>query len=53
MGWLIDPNEQTIFVYRSKQETEVFDELNQALPTPPFAQALHLSIQDLMAWLLA
>lgn len=52
MGWLIDPDEQTVFVYRSKQETEVFDEPNEILPMPEFASELHLTIQDLFAWLL-
>jgi Uma2 family endonuclease len=52
MGWLIDPDEQTVFVYRSKQETEVFDEPDQILPMPPFASELHLTIKDVFAWLL-
>ena len=25
MSWLIDPDEKTVFVYRPKQETQVFD----------------------------
>jgi Uma2 family endonuclease len=52
MGWLIDPDEQTVFVYRSKHETEVFDQPDQVLPMPPFAGELHLTINDLFAWLL-
>ncbi|PSB01329.1 hypothetical protein C7B64_18875 [Merismopedia glauca CCAP 1448/3] len=52
MGWLIDPDEQTVFVYRSKQETEVFDEPDEVLPIPPFASELHLSVKDLFGWLL-
>ncbi|QIR38815.1 Uma2 family endonuclease [Tolypothrix sp. PCC 7910] len=52
MGWLIDPDEQTVFVYRPKQETEVFDEPDAILPTPLFASELHLTIKDLLAWLL-
>ena len=52
MGWLIDPDEQTVFVYRSKQETEVFDEPDEILPMPSFASELHLTIKDLFAWLL-
>ena len=51
MGWLIDPDEQTVFVYRPKQETEVFDEPDQILPVPSFATELHLTIKDLFAWL--
>ena len=52
MGWLIDPDEQTVFVYRSKQETEVFDEPDEILPMPSFASELHLTIKDVFAWLL-
>jgi Uma2 family endonuclease len=52
MGWLIDPDERTVFVYRSKQETEVFDEPDNILLVPPFASELHLTVKDLFAWLL-
>lgn len=52
MGWLIDPEEQTVFIYRPKQETEVFDQPDAVLPLPPFAHELHLAIQDLFTWLL-
>jgi Uma2 family endonuclease len=44
--------EQTVFVYRSKQETEVFDEPGEVLPVPLFASELHLTVKDLFAWLL-
>jgi Uma2 family endonuclease len=49
MGWLIDPSEKTVFVYRSKQETEVFDESGQVLPMPQFISELKLTVQDLFA----
>ncbi len=52
MGWLIDPDEQTVFVYRSKQETEVFDDSDVLIPVPSFASELQLTIKDLFAWLL-
>lgn len=52
MGWLIDPDEQTVFVYRPKQETEVFDEPDEVLPMPPFASELHITVKNLFAWLL-
>ena len=52
MGWLIDPDEQTVFVYRSKQELEVFDQADDLLPAPPFASELQLTVKDLFAWLL-
>jgi Uma2 family endonuclease len=52
IGWLIDPAEKTVFVYRSKQEVVVFDEPNGLLPVPSFIGELKLSIFDLFAWLL-
>ena len=52
IGWLIDPNEQTVFVYLPKQETEVFDEPDEIIPMPSFASDFHLTIKDLFAWLL-
>ena len=52
MGWLIDPDEQTLFVYRPKQQTEVFDEPEQQLPVPSFASELRLTVGDLFGWLL-
>ncbi len=52
MGWLIDPDEQTVFVYRPKQETEVFDEAREMLPMPAFATDLSLTIATLFNWLM-
>lgn len=52
MGWLIDPDEQTVFVYRSKQAPEVFDSPDEVLPMPAFASELSLSIQNVFDWLL-
>ncbi len=52
MGWLIDPAEKTVFVYRPKQEVEVFDEPDALLPVPSFVSELNLSIENLFAWLL-
>lgn len=52
MGWLIDPDEQTVFVYLPKQQTEVFDEPQELLPVPSFASELQLTVGDLFGWLL-
>lgn len=51
MGWLIDPAEKTVFVYRPKQEVEVFDEPETLLPLPDFATELNLTIESLFSWL--
>lgn len=53
MGWLIDPNEQTVFVYRPGQEIAVFDDPDDSLSVPAFAGDLHLTLKDLFAWLQA
>ena len=52
MGWLIDPDEQTIFVYQSNQQPEVFDEPEDQLPVPSFASELRLTVGDVFCWLL-
>lgn len=52
MGWLIDPDEQTVFVYRPKQEPEVLDEPDEIVPVPTFTSELQLTIRSLFAWLL-
>lgn len=52
VGWLIDPCEQTVFVYRPKQEPEVLDEPDQIIPVPSFASELQLTVRELFAWLL-
>jgi len=51
MGWLIDPDDRAIFIYRPKQETEVFDELDQVLPMPAFAKEINLTVKNLFDWL--
>ena len=52
MGWLIDPGEQTVFVYRPKQEPEVLDVPEDVASVPSFASELRLTIKELFAWLL-
>lgn len=52
MGWLIDPDEQTIFVYQSSQQPEVFDEPKAQLSVPSFASELRLTVGDVFGWLL-
>lgn len=52
MGWLIDPDEKAVLVYRSKQEIEVFDQSQVLLPVPSFASDLKLTVAELFAWLL-
>jgi len=51
LGWLIDAEEQTVFVYHPKQEPEVYDQPEEVIPVPSFASELRLSVKDLFAWL--
>ncbi|HEY9747369.1 MAG TPA: Uma2 family endonuclease [Allocoleopsis sp.] len=52
MGWLIDPDEQTVFVYLPEERIQVFDESESLLPVPSFVAGLNLTVGDLFAWLL-
>jgi Uma2 family endonuclease len=51
IGWLIDPDEQVVFVYYPKRETEVFDTLESILPVLPSVSEFKLTIQELFSWL--
>jgi Uma2 family endonuclease len=52
IGWLIDPEDRSIFVYQLRQQLEVFDEPEAILPLPSFTSDLQLRVGDLFAWLL-
>ncbi|MEA5498979.1 Uma2 family endonuclease [Limnoraphis robusta] len=52
MGWLIDPEEKTIFVYLPTAAPAVFDEPSQQLPVPEFASELQLTLGQVFDWLL-
>lgn len=52
ISWLIEPDEQTVFVYYPNKQAEVFDESDQLLSVPSFASELKLTVQELFAWLL-
>ena len=48
VGWLIDSREQTMFIYRAKQEP-ANDNPEKVIPVPLLAGALKLTIKDLFA----
>jgi Uma2 family endonuclease len=52
MGWLIDPDEQTIFIYQPKQDIEIIENSEDILIVPNFATDLQLTHGDLFGWLL-
>lgn len=47
VGWLVDPSEQTVLVYRLKQTPEVLDEPDNIISVPPFATKLKITIKEL------
>jgi len=51
MGWLIDPEEETVFVYQPQQKIECFEDSDRSLPTPEFAGEFQLTVGELFGWL--
>ncbi len=51
LGWLIDPEEQTVLVYLPPEQVKIFDQTNDRLPTPAFAAGVHLTVGELLSWL--
>ena len=51
MGWLIDPDEKSVFVYAPNQQLEVFENPEDPLPVPSFASELKITVDSLFAWL--
>ena len=52
LGWLIDPNDQTVLIFIPNQLPQVFDESQQQLIVPNFAEDLKLTVGELFGWLL-
>ncbi|MCP2732495.1 Uma2 family endonuclease [Limnofasciculus baicalensis] len=51
MGWLIDPDEKLVFVYFANRTIAVFEEANDSLPVPHFAESFSLTLGKLFSWL--
>jgi Uma2 family endonuclease len=51
MGWLIDPDERTVFVYFADQRVAIFEEPEVRIPVPTFAEAFSLTVGELFGWL--
>jgi Uma2 family endonuclease len=51
MGWLIDPDEEMIFVYANDRTVAAFENPPQALPVPVFADAVELTVGQIFGWL--
>ena len=52
LGWLIDPQEQSVFVYLRSQQPAFFEAATDVLPVPDFAKAFELTLGELFGWLL-
>jgi Uma2 family endonuclease len=52
MGWLIDPEDQSVFIYLPDQPTTVFDQPEARLPVPEFAREFQITVNQLFRWLL-
>jgi len=52
MGWLIDPEERSVFVYLPERTITIYDEAESQLPVPEFAKDFNLTIEGLFGWLL-
>lgn len=51
MGWLIDPDEELIFVYSGNHTVFVFEDPNTLVPVPDFASTIQLTIGQIFSWL--
>ena len=51
MGWLIDPEEELVFVYFADRTLAVFEEKDSLLPVPEFSAAFKLTVGELFGWL--
>lgn len=55
MAWLLDPDEELIFIYRANQAlpqtVELCDRPEQVLPMPDFAINLQLTVENIFNWL--
>ncbi len=51
MGWLIDPEEQTVLVFLPPDQVKVFEIKDKLLPMPRFAADVKLTVEELFAWL--
>ncbi len=51
VAWLLDPDEEVIFIYRANQALQIYDRPEQVLPIPDFANELQLTVETVFSWL--
>lgn len=51
IGWLIDPEEELVFVYFADRTLTLCEQASDRIPVPTFAEALNLTVGQLFSWL--
>jgi Uma2 family endonuclease len=51
LGWLIDPDQRSLFVYPSGQQPEWYTESAEKLPVPNLVAEFQLTLGNLWGWL--
>jgi Uma2 family endonuclease len=51
ISWLIDPQEEVVFVYFADRTLAVFEVESDRLPVPLFAESFNLTVGKLFSWL--
>ena len=51
LGWLIDPEEELVFVYFADRTIAFFEEPGDRIPVPPFAESFNLTVGQMFSWL--
>lgn len=51
LGWLINPSEESVFVYYQDQRPDIFDDKAVQLPVPSFAESFKIAVGELFHWL--
>ena len=51
MGWIVAPEEKVVFAYPAGQQPTVYEDPQEVIPVPPFAQGIQLTIATLFGWM--
>ena len=51
LGWMIDPEEELVFVYFADRTLAVFEEPGDRIPVPTFADSFNLTVGEMLSWL--
>lgn len=51
MGWLLDPEEQLIFLYGIDKSVQVLEEASLPIPVPAFAEQVRIRVGEIFDWL--